>query len=222
MLWDRIGASTGMGAVALLATGYAITRTTAANPAASDTDYVRALLAERMKWESVTFVRLVGGTLVLWFMGALAGWLRSPDDRRARLSTVTLGLGVVWAGVWLLSGFFNSASILLATTYADPAGSRVAGVLARETPYVLTGGVMFALLLAVSFTTFSAGHVPSAFRRGTPALALALLALALVDWYGDGTLGPTIVGLALFWTGVTSAMLSAGAARPAVAPGSGS
>mgnify|MGYP003694373997 CR=1 FL=1 len=42
----------------------------------ADADYVRALVAERMKWEWVTLVRLVGGALVLWFAGTLAGRLR--------------------------------------------------------------------------------------------------------------------------------------------------
>jgi hypothetical protein len=217
-IWDRLGAGAGLCAALVLGIGYAITRTTAANPAAMDADYVRALVAERMKWEWVTFVRLVGGTLVLWFMGALAGGLRTAEDGRARLATATFGLGVVWSGVWLLSGFFNSASIVLATSYADPAGARVAGVLARETPYVLTGSVMFALLLAVSFITFSSDRFPRAFSRGTLAAAVALLVLALVDWYGAGTLGPAIVAIALLWTAVTSAMLFGGAARSAVVP----
>jgi hypothetical protein len=213
-IWDRWGASTGIWAVLFLASGYAITRTTMANPAAQDADYVRALLAERMKWEWVTLVRLVGGTLVLWFMGTLAGRLRTPDDQPVRLATAIYGLGVVWAGVWLLSGFFNSASILLATTYADPFGSRVAGVLARETPYVLSGSVMVAVLLGVSFVTFRSDQFPKMYTRGTPALAVALLFLALVDWYGAGTLGPLIVGLTLLWTAGTSVMLSSAGPRP--------
>jgi hypothetical protein len=211
-----MGAIAGLWAVLLLATGYAITWSTAANPAGADADYVRALVAERMKWEWVTFVRLVGGTLLLWFMGALAGRLRTAEGDGGRVATAAFGLGVVWAAIWLLSGFFNSASILLATTYADPGGSRVAGVLARETPYVLSGSVMFTLLLAASFATFRFDDFPKAYTRGTPALAVALLVLALIDWYGAGALGPAIVGLALLWTGVTSALLSSGGARRSI------
>src|SRR5258706_225261 len=110
--WERMGASAGVAAVLLLGVGYAITRTTAANLAASDADYVRALLAERMKWEWVTFVRLVAGTLVVWFMGSLAGRLRTAEGEPGRLATAAFGLGVVWAGVWLLSALFNSSSLL--------------------------------------------------------------------------------------------------------------
>jgi hypothetical protein len=205
--WERIGSSAGIWAVLWLSIGYAITRTTATNPAASDADYVRMLLAERMKWEWVTFVRLVGGTLVLWFMGTLAGRLRTAEGEPGRLATAAFGLGVVWAGVWLLSGFFNSASILLAANYADPAGSRIAGVLARETPYVLTGSVVFALLLATSFVALRFGGFPKAYTYGTTALAVAFLILAVVDWYGRGNLGPVIVGLALLWMGATSGLI---------------
>ncbi len=217
--WERMGASAGVAAVLLLGVGYAITRTTAANLAASDADYVRALLAERMKWEWVTFVRLVGGTLVLWFMGSLAGRLRTAEGEPGRLATAAFGLGVVWAGVWLLSALFNSASILLASGYDDPAGSRIAGVLARETPYVLTGSVMFALLLAASFVTRRFDGFPKLFTHGTSACAAALLLLAAADWYGSGNLGPIIIALALGWTAATSALLIAGTARSAVVRG---
>lgn len=208
--WERIGARAGIGAVLWLVTAYGITSTTVANPAASDADYVRALLAERMKWEWVTFVRLVGGTLMLWFMGSLAGRLRTAEGEPGRLATAAFGLGVVWSGVWLLSAFFNSASILLATEYADPMGSRIAGVLARETPYVLTGSVMFTLLLATSSVTFRFGGFPKAYMYATNTLALLLLILAVTDWYGPGNLGPAIVGLALAWTAATSGVLAWG------------
>ena len=217
--WERLGASAGLFAVLLLGAGYAIARTSAANLAASDADYVRALLAERMKWEWVTLVRLVGGTLILWFMGSLAGRLRVAEGEPARLATAAFGLGVVWAGVWLLSALFNSASILLASSYADPAGSRIAGVLARETPYVLSGSVMFALLLAASFVALRFDGFPKLYAVGTAALAAALLVLAIADWYGSGNLGPAIIGLSLAWTAATSGLLVSGAALAGAARG---
>ena len=145
--------------------------------------------------------------------GSLAGRLRSAEGEPGRLATAAFGLGVVWAGVWLLSGFFNSASILLATSYADPAGARIAGVLARETPYVLTGSVVFALLLATSFVAWRFGGFPKAYTYGTTALALALLILAVADWYGRGNLGPVIIGLALLWMAATSGLLIPGGRR---------
>jgi hypothetical protein len=215
LTWERMGAGAGFGAAALLGISYAITRTTAANAAASDTDYVRALLAERMKWEWVTFLRLVGGTLLLWFMASLAGRLRTAEGEPGRLATAAFGLGVVWAGVWLLSALFNSVSILLASSYASAAGSRIAGVLARETPYVLSGSVMFALLLAASLVALRADRFPQLYTFGTVAFAVALLVLAVVDWYGSGSLGPAIIALALVWTAATSGLLVSGAARSA-------
>lgn len=205
--WEKIGASAGIWAVVWLGVGYAITRTTAADPAGADLAYVGALLAERMKWEWVTFVRLVGGALVLWFMGSLAGRLRAAEGEPGRLASAAFGLGVVWAGVWLLSAFFNSASILLAADYADPAGSRIAGVLARETPYVLTASVVFALLLATSCVALRFGGFPKAFAFGTSALTATFLVLGVADWYGSVNLSPVIVGLALLWTAATSALL---------------
>lgn len=206
-VWERLGASAGLWAVVVLGIGYAITRTTAADPTGGDAEYVSALVAERMKWEWVTLVRLAGGALVLWFMGSLAGRLRSAEGEPGRLATAAFGLGVVWAGVWLLSGFFNSASILLATKYADPAGARIAGVLARETPYVLTASVVFTLLLATSFVAVRFGGFPRAYTVGTAALAAFLLVLGAADWYGSFDLSSTIVASSLLWTAATSAWL---------------
>lgn len=217
--WEKLGASAGIWAVLWLGIAYAITLTTTADLRAADADYVRLLLAERMKWEWITLVRLVGGALVLWFMGSFAGRLRIAEGEPGRLASAAFGFGVVWAGAWLLSAFFNSASILLAANYGDAAGARIAGVLARETPYVLTGSVVFTLLLATSFVGLRFGGFPRTYTYGTTALALALLLLAIVDWYGRGNLGPAIVGLALLWTAATSGLLISADGPPVLGRG---
>jgi hypothetical protein len=215
--WNRLGASAGIWACLWLTAGYAIAITTRANPSVNETEFVRALLAERMKWEWITLVRLVGGALVLWFMASLAGRMRTAEGEPGRMATTAFGLGVVWAGVWLLSAFFNSASILLADVYHDPAGARLAAALARETPQVLTAAVVFALLLAVSFVVLRFDGFPKVYRVVTVALTPMMLALALADWYGPGNLGPAIVGLALSWMAATSVMLVPGARQASVA-----
>jgi hypothetical protein len=217
--WARMSASAGIWAALWLAVGYAITLTTVANPAASDADYVRALVAERMKWEWVTFVRLLGGILVLWFMGNLAGRLRLAEGGPGRLASAAFGVGVIWAGVWLLSGFFNSASIALAVTYDDPAGSRIAGVLAGETPSVLTPIVVFTLLLATSLVAPRLGAAPRIYTFGTAALTIAFPFFTVADWAGPGHLSPFIVGASLAWMGITSALLVSRSESSAIAGG---
>ncbi len=206
-IWERLGAYAGVCAVLVLGIGYAIVFTTAADPRAADADYARAILGERMKWEWVTFVRLAGGTLILWFMGTLAGRLRVAEGEPGRLASAGFGLGVVWAGVWLLSGFFNSAAIRLAADYGDPAGSRIAGVLAQEAPYALTGCIGCALVLATAFVALRSERFPKSYAYTTAALAPMFLVLAIADWYGGTPLGPAIVGLALLWTAATSGVL---------------
>jgi hypothetical protein len=206
--WERAGASAGLWAVLWLVVGYALTRSTVSNLAAGDVDYVRDLLAERTKWEWVTMARLAGGILLLWFMGTLAGRLRAAEGEPGRLASAAFGLGVVWAGVWLLSAFFNSASIFLAADYHDAAGARIAGVLARELPAVLTPSVVLTLLLAISIVLFRSDAFPRSYSYATIGLAAALFLLALADWYGSRNLGPLMIGLALFWTASTSALLT--------------
>jgi hypothetical protein len=206
-LWEKAGASAGALAALSLGIGYAISRTGAAALARGDVEYARALLAERMKWEWVTFVRLLGGILVVWFTSSLADRLRTVERPPGRVAEAAFGLGILWAGVWLFSAFFNSVSIMLAADYNDAGGARIAGVLAREIPYVLTGSVVFTWLLATSFVVLRSGGFPKVYAFGTVALTVALLVVALIDWYGTGSLSPFIVALALLWTATTSAVL---------------
>jgi hypothetical protein len=206
--WERLGAWAGVCAVVSLSIGYAIALTIKADPHVADADFARALLAERMKWEWVTFVRLLGGTLMLWFMGTLAGRLRLAEGEPGRLASAAFGLGVVWAGVWLLSGLFNSVAIRLAADYRNPSGARVAGVLAQDAPLTLTGCIVFALSLATSLISVRSRRFPKSYTYATTALAPALMVLAAVDWFTNGQyLGRALVGLALLWTAATSILL---------------
>lgn len=207
-IWEKAESGAGLAGALALAVGYAIRRTTSAALGGSDADFVRALLAERMKWEWVTFAWLLGGILVVWFTSSLAERLRVIEGEPGRIAEAAFGLGVLWAAVWLFSAFFNSASIFLAADYGDAAGARIAGVLARETPGVLTGSVLFAWLLATSFIALRGPGLPKLYAYATAALTVVILLLALADWYGAGNLGFSIVALALAWTAATSAVLT--------------
>jgi hypothetical protein len=205
--WEKTSAIAGVGGALALGIGYLIAGSATAPLTGPDGDYARVLLTERVKWEWVTLMRLVGGTLVLWFAALLGDRLRLAEGEPARLAETAFGLGVIWAGVWLLSAFFNSASILLAADYADPAGSRLAGVLAAEIPSVLTAGIVFTLLVATALVTMRSDMFPKFFAPATGVLAVVMLVLALVDWYGPVTIGWLIIALALVWTAATSVML---------------
>jgi hypothetical protein len=208
--WETMGASAGIWAVLWLTVGYAIVATTVADPGSADADYVRALAAERMKWEWVTLVRLVGGALVLWFAGTLAGRLRRVEGEPGRLAGAAFGPAVVWAGVWMLSALFNSSAILLATNSGDHAGARLAALLARDTPLVLTASVMFTVLLATALTARRFGGFPASYTIATSLLAIAFLVLGVVDWYVSWSLSALIVALAFIWMAATSVLLVRG------------
>jgi len=205
--WEMTSGIAGMSAAVSLGLGYVIARSAHAPLSGPDADYARILLTERTKWEWVTLTRLIGGTLVLWFAALLADRLRHAEGEPARLAETGFGLGVIWAGIWLLSAFFNSASIVLAADYADAAGSRIAGVLAAELPVVLTAAVVLTLLLTTSLVTTRSTTFPKAYGYATGGLAVLMLALALIDWYGPASFGWLIVSLALLWTAATSLML---------------
>jgi hypothetical protein len=204
---EKLGASAGLWAVLWLALNYLILQGASADLNAPEGDFVRALLAERMRWEWATALRVMGGVMIIWFMGSLAGRLRLAEGEPGRLGSIAFGIGVVWGALWLLSAMFNSVAILIAAQYQFPAAARLAGILAREMILILTPSVVFTLALATSFVGMRFGGFPKLYTNATAALTVVLLALAIIDWYGPGNLGGIIMTLAFAWTAVTSALL---------------
>ena len=96
-LSEKLGASAGLWAVLWLGIHYLILQGAAANPSSPEGDFVQALLAERMKWEWATALRVMGGIMIVWFMGSLASRLRlaegraRPSRRRSRSASARSG-----------------------------------------------------------------------------------------------------------------------------------
>jgi hypothetical protein len=204
---EKLGASAGMWAVLWLVIHYVIIRSATADPVSREGEYVSALLAERMKWEWATALRVMGGLMIIWFMGSLAGRLRMAEGEPGRLASISFGVGVVWGALWLLSAMFNSAAILLATEYANPAGARILGIVAREMVLILTPSIAFVLSLAVAFVALRYGGFPRAYALITGAFTVVILGLAITDWYGPGNLGVVIMTASLAWLALTSALV---------------
>lgn len=206
-IWEKLGAAEGLWAAALLATSFFLVQGSAADLAGADAAYVDALGAERTQWEWVTLLRLVGGLMIVWWMGSLAGRLRLAEGEPGRLASIAFGVGTLWGAVWLLSALLNSAAILLATDYSNPAGARLAGTLALESAYVLTPSITFVLMLATAFVTLRFGGFARWYALTTAGAAALMLFLAVVDWYGAGGLSVAIVAVGLAWMALTSALL---------------
>jgi hypothetical protein len=206
-LAEKLGASAGAWAVLWLGLNYAILRGAAADPNSPEGDFVRALLSERMKWEWATALRVMGGIMIVWFMGSLASRLRLAEGEPGRLASIAFGIGTIWGALWLLSAMFNSAAIVLAADYHFAAGARLAAILAREMIPILTPPVVFALGLATSFVALRFGGFPKLYTNATAAFTLLLLVLAIVEWYGPGNLGTINLTLSFAWIAATSALL---------------
>jgi hypothetical protein len=206
-LWEKLGAVEGLWAAILLALNLALMLGAAAHPAASDEAFLDALRGERMRWEWMTFLRIVAGLMIVWWMGSLSGRLRLAEGEPGRLASISFGIGTLWGGIWLLSGLFNSATILLAYDYHNPVGARIAGMLSIEAAYVLTPSIAIALTLAVGLVALRFGGFPRWYALGTLGFSTLLTLLALADWADLRNLGFTITALALAWMAVTSALL---------------
>jgi hypothetical protein len=206
-LWEKLGAVEGLWAAILLAINLVLMLGASAHPASSDAAFYDALRSERMRWEWMTFLRIVAGLMIVWWMGSLAGRLRLVEGEPGRLASISFGVGTLWGGVWLLSALFNSATILFAYNYANPAGARLAGMLAVESAYILTPSIAIVLTFAVSLVTFRFGGFPRWYSYGTLIVCALLTVLALADWADVRDLGLTIMILALAWMAVTSVLL---------------
>lgn len=206
-LSEKLGASAGAWAVLYLCIHYWILRTTVADPRLGGNEYVRALLSERMAWEWATALRVLGGIMIIWFMGSLAGRLRMAEGEPGRLSSIGFGIGVVWGSIWLLSAMFNSAGLMLAIYYLNPEGARLAGALAHEIVPILTPSLVFTLSLATAFVALRFGGFPKTYAYGTAIFSALILALAIAEWYGPGNLGNFILALAFAWIALTSLLL---------------
>jgi hypothetical protein len=205
-LSEKLGASAGLWAVLWLGLQYLILYGASANPHSPEGDFVRVLLAERMKWEWATALRVMGGIMIVWFMGSLAGRLRLAEGEPGRLASIVLGLGTTWGAVWLMSAMFNSAAIVLAADYQFPAGARLAAILAHEMVPILTPPIVFALSLATAFVALRFGGFPRLYASATAVFTVILLGLAIAEWYGPGDLGTINTTLSFGWIGVTSAL----------------
>jgi hypothetical protein len=204
---EKLGASAGAWAMLWLSISFLILQGATANLGASDNDFVRALLDERMRWEWATALRVMGGIMIIWFMGSLASRLRLAEGEPGRLGSIAFGIGTVWGALWLLSAMFNSAAILMASEYQNAPAAREAGILAREMVMILTPAVTFALALATGFVATRFGGFPKLYANATTAFTVLLLVLAIVDWYGPGNLDMIIMALAFAWVAVTSLLL---------------
>jgi hypothetical protein len=206
-LSEQLGASAGIWAVVWLSLQYLILQGASADPGSSAAAFAPALLAERMKWEWATALRVMGGIMIIWFMGSLASRLRLAEGEPGRLSSIAFGIGTVWGAIWLFSAMFNSAAIVLAATYGAPEYARFAGILAREMVLILTPPVVFALALATSFVALRYGGFPQLYARASGAFTVLLLVLAIVEWYGPGNLGTINLTLVFAWLATTSALV---------------
>jgi len=204
---EKCGASAGAWAVLWILIHYLILQSASADPTSAGTDYVRVLLAERMKWEWATALRIMGGLMIIWYSGSLAGRLRLAEGEPGRLASISFGLGVLWGSMWVLSAMFNSAAIMLGPQYQHPEGARLAAILGQEMVLIMTPSIVFVLSMAVAFVGFRFGGFPKVYINATGLLSVVILGLAIADWYGPGTLAPTIMIVALAWTAVTSLLL---------------
>jgi hypothetical protein len=206
-LAEKLGASAGCWAVLWLALSYFILQGVAADPRSPTADFIGAVMAERMKWEWATALRVMGGIMIVWFMGSLAGRLRLAEGEPGRLANIAFGIGTIWGALWLLSAMFNSAMIVLAADYRFEAGARLAAILAREMIPILTPPIVFALALASSFVALRFGGFPKLYANATALFTLAILVLAIAEWYGPGNLGTINLALSFAWMAATSALL---------------
>jgi hypothetical protein len=205
MTFERVGGASGVVAVAALAAQFVLVGTS--SPDAG------GIQAQRMRWEWVTLLRVVGGAGIIWFTAGLAARLRRSALVAAGPARVVLGAGILWGAVWLIGAGLNSAAVSMQTTYGDPPAIHFLGVLALQSTLVLTPALSIAFLVATAIAVFAAPTFPRRFAHAALWAAGFRFVLALVDWHGDASVVMRIMDFTLMWVVVTSVHLL-GATRP--------
>jgi len=206
MTFERIGGASGVVAVAALAAQFVLVGTSSPDAA--------GVQAQRMRWEWVTLLRIVGGVGIIWFTAGLAARLRRSTHVPAGPTRVVLGAGILWGAVWLIGAGLNSAALSMYGTYDDSSAVRLLGVLGVESTLVLTPALSIAFLVATGIAVIAAPTFPRRFAHAAFWAAGFRFVLALVDWHGDASLVMRIMDFTLMWVVVTSVHLL-GATRPA-------
>jgi hypothetical protein len=206
--FERFGGASGVIGAAAIATQFVL--------AGTATPDSHSLQLDQVRWEWMTVLRIVGGLGIIWFTAGLAARLRQLGPRPAGPARFVHGVGVLWGSVWLVSAFFNSVAIALATTYADPEGVRFLTLLGLQSVLVLTPALTIALLGATGVAVLASPTFPRRFGYMTLGSAAFRLVLSILDWCGSAELAMRIMVLTLIWIVVTGIHLL-GATRPASA-----
>lgn len=209
---ERFGGASGVVGVSAIAAQFVLVGIAAPNG--------QAFSHDRVRWEWVTLLRIVGGLGIIWFTAGLAARLGRGVSRARDPAAIVFGAGLLWGFAWLLSALFNSAAILLATTYADAGGARFLGILGVESVLVLTPILSIAFLTATAAAVLASPTFPRRYAYMSLCGAACRVVLAIVDWYGTANVAMRIMDFTLLWVVVTGIHLL-GATRPAVdvAPG---
>jgi hypothetical protein len=110
--WERLGAATGLGFVALLVAGYFTVELPVPKPSDPLADIASYLTTNRAGLLAQQFLFAAGGALFLWFLGSVYSRLRQAEGSPARLSVVSFGGGVATIVLGYLSGVLMNAGTL--------------------------------------------------------------------------------------------------------------
>ncbi|MDQ3043803.1 MAG: hypothetical protein M3R06_01445 [Chloroflexota bacterium] len=213
-VWDRLGALSGVVAVALTMTFFVLTdpfdETTNPNPTQPSAELARASLDNRDDARTGSSLGLAGAFLLLWFLGYLHRHLRRAEGEDGWLASVAYGGGLVTVGLVLVAVSFSFAVSELATygedtqvakTYfiygwnfssvlAPPLGALVAGTAVVSVRFAaLPRWLAWVSALIVVAMLVLAPSVPGLVALvGLAWIALVSLALFVRTWRDD--LGP--------------------------------
>jgi hypothetical protein len=211
--WERIGAATGIGSVALILAGF-FSSPDMPDEHDSPQTFVSFFLDSGHRNRTLVSSVLVGVglLLLLWFLGSLRTALRRPEGEPGRLSGVAFGAGLVFAGVLLVAN-----ATLLAVPAAIDFFDRIQ--LDGNTIMLMQGlGFMIfstsglaaaAMIMAASLLAMRVGAFPKWF--GWVGFLLALGSLATFIFVG--------IFAVLLWLLIASIILTARAGATSGVPG---
>ncbi len=177
MVWERVGAATGILFVVVFIAAFSIQQTDFPDPGlASAPDIVMFVEANQLRLGWTAALYAVSWTAFLWFLGSLRSMMGSVETP-PRLSAASFGGGLVTAGL-----FFAMAGLKLELTLADFTTAQDAAVVSRWAIFDASDGL------------FGITPFPRAVFLGSASM-LTLRFGGLPRWLGWFGIGAAIVNL---------------------------
>ena len=174
VLWERLGALSGILFAVLLFAGMSLGGDESHDPSQPAAVLASRIADERDRVRLGVYLALLGVFFLLWFLGYLRRHLQQAEGERGWFTAVAYGGGLVFAGMLLVGLSYAVAATVLSDYGEDPQVARALAVLGWE-HLAVVAPPLAALVGGTAAVSLRFGAVPRWLGWVGVAITLALL-----------------------------------------------